>query len=430
MSVITISVVNPAETEKATMQVPTNVAVEVLIDEIVEQMELPLLTPTGQRTRYHLGLPERDPDPNTQRINVRRLDDKRNLEQNGVQDGAALQLTGETVDGSELSGNAGRIAFYLKTGNWPDGTSRYLIESTKAGSKPASKTERLEEAVTGIETRIDNLEQVTRDHRNLLQEYRDVLEILRQQVTPKADTNLFPPRLPHEQAPEPLSYLDFDITFVGQVAECKATALWLDENQPRDGCHSFKMPLSLVELELDYLRNMGLISRSGSREFGRATDLGRILFKAVFQETLGYWFRKCLDRARELDRGVRVRLDLRDAPALINYPWEFLHNEDDGGFLALSEYTPIIRYLRSTRETPPTPVQPPLQMLVVTASPTGLAQLNIEKEKENLSSALKEANCEQPIRDRLDRSCYPSSIAPEIGKSQTKYPPLHRSWGC
>ena len=104
MAIITVGVVNPAETEKVTMQVPTDAPVGDLTDAMVEQMGLPLRAANGQRTRYHLGLRERDPNPNTPRMNVRRLDDNRSLEQNGVQDGDALQLTVEMVAGFSVSG--------------------------------------------------------------------------------------------------------------------------------------------------------------------------------------------------------------------------------------------------------------------------------------------------------------------------------------
>jgi hypothetical protein len=87
-----IGVVNPAETEKVTMQVPEDVPVRDITDALVDSMGLPLRGQDGQRLRYHLS--GRDSDGR-----LRRLDNKDTLEENEVADGGVLQLTVEMVAG-------------------------------------------------------------------------------------------------------------------------------------------------------------------------------------------------------------------------------------------------------------------------------------------------------------------------------------------
>ncbi len=98
MANIRIGVINPAETEKVTMQVPDDAAVGDLRDAIVDAMGLPLRGQNGRRLRYHLS--GRD-----QQGNLERLDEDSTLEENEVQDGDALQLAVEMTAGSLLCEN-------------------------------------------------------------------------------------------------------------------------------------------------------------------------------------------------------------------------------------------------------------------------------------------------------------------------------------
>ena len=89
---IRVGVINPAETEKVTMQVPEDVAVQDLREAMVEQMGLPTRGQNGQRLRYHLNV-------RTEDGTLERLDDGASLEENEVQEGDVLQLTVEMVAG-------------------------------------------------------------------------------------------------------------------------------------------------------------------------------------------------------------------------------------------------------------------------------------------------------------------------------------------
>jgi hypothetical protein len=92
MTIITVGVINPAETEKVTMQVPDDVAVGDLRDAIVDQMGLPPRGQNGRRLQYHLSI--RDSDGNLERLN-----ESDTLEENEVGDGGVLQITVEMTAG-------------------------------------------------------------------------------------------------------------------------------------------------------------------------------------------------------------------------------------------------------------------------------------------------------------------------------------------
>lgn len=191
----------------------------------------------------------------------------------------------------------------------------------------------------------------------------------------------------YKQPPPSVSYLDFDITLSGSPSEYQATGVWFDGNNRFDGGHYFRMPLSLGNLKSDYLDYMGLSFRRGGRAYRLAQELGQKLFQTLFAKTTRDCFRKCQAQAEAKGYGTRIRLDLRETPELINYPWEFLWDEEDG-FLALQANTPVLRYLKATKAPRPILVEPPFRMLVVTASPVDYLPLNIEKEEENLKQSL------------------------------------------
>ena len=90
--------------------------------------------------------------------------------------------------------------------------------------------------------------------------------------------------------------------------------------------------------------------------------------------------------ARGRGRGVRITLCLSGSPELIDVPWEYLF--DDPDFLAMSAFTPVVRYLDLPRAHRPLLVKPPLRLLGVVSSPADYEQLDVVRERANLQSAL------------------------------------------
>lgn len=132
---------------------------------------------------------------------------------------------------------------------------------------------------------------------------------------------------------------------------------------------------------------------------GSGTDpetVGTELFRALFPGKLARLLARTLSRVeREPDRGLRIRL-LFDPhePGLapvVALPWELLRNPDTGDFLARSHLTPVVRSLDVPRAAGRAPTSPPLRVLLVTAHPGHLPQLDLERERRAIETA-----CEDP----------------------------------
>lgn len=125
-------------------------------------------------------------------------------------------------------------------------------------------------------------------------------------------------------------------------------------------------------------------SRPPSQDATR--DLGTRLFQTVFGgNVLAFWRRRLLE-AQKAKRGLRLRLHLND-PELWDWPWEWLC-DPDRGFPAVDPATPLVRYIEMPKPPSPLRVRPPVKVLVVTASPSGMSPLGVEAELEDLEKAL------------------------------------------
>jgi CHAT domain/SIR2-like domain len=151
---------------------------------------------------------------------------------------------------------------------------------------------------------------------------------------------------------------------------------------------SFDLPFNELEVENFILK----VSRPRGRRridtsaIADARSFGGRLFKALFAGPIQELYRGALAHARGEDRGVRITLCLSGSPELIDVPWEYLFDEPD--FLAVSAFTPVVRYLDLPRAHRPLLVEPPLRLLGVVASPADYEQLNVERERDNLQRAL------------------------------------------
>ena len=92
-------------------------------------------------------------------------------------------------------------------------------------------------------------------------------------------------------------------------------------------------------------------------------------------------------------------------------PWEFLFDAPD--FLAISAFTPVVRYLDLPRGPRPLVVEPPLRILGLVSSPSDYERLDVASERANLevavsdlieSGALELKWLEQPTLDALLRT--------------------------
>jgi hypothetical protein len=184
-------------------------------------------------------------------------------------------------------------------------------------------------------------------------------------------------------------YLDFELA-IEEGGEDTYRVRVLD-SPAGEARATFNFPLSPVELENFILR----LSRGGptrrrleSSQRADARALGAKLFDAVFAEDVGVCFRRSVDEAERHGKGLRLRLRLTDAPGLAGVPWEYLYSSSNDRFLALSSWTPLVRYLDLPRRVAPLKVEPPLRILVMIASPADHPQLDVESEWARLNEGL------------------------------------------
>jgi hypothetical protein len=120
-------------------------------------------------------------------------------------------------------------------------------------------------------------------------------------------------------------------------------------------------------------------------------DLGTDLFAALFSSP-GVAGRYQASLAMARDRGESLRVVLRvDAPELAALPWEAMYDDEAGAYLCRSE--PLVRRVPVAGAVSPLSVSAPLRVLGIVSSPRGLPALDVEKEREQLATAL-----ERPIR--------------------------------
>jgi len=112
-----------------------------------------------------------------------------------------------------------------------------------------------------------------------------------------------------------------------------------------------------------------------------AKPWGQALYAVLFSGAVETCLLRSLDAARNRDARLRIRLHLTDAPELATLPWELAFSPPRDRFLALSNSTPIVRYMALAEGEPRLPVEPPLRMVCVLADPVDLApRLDVESE--------------------------------------------------
>jgi hypothetical protein len=155
-----------------------------------------------------------------------------------------------------------------------------------------------------------------------------------------------------------------------------------------DASARFELPFSELELENFILRVSRPRGRRGidTSALAAARRFGGELFQALFREDVQGLYRETLVHARSRQRGVRITLCLSSAPELVDVPWEYLF--DDPTFLAVSEWTPVVRFLDLPRPHPPLSVQAPLRVLGVVSLPAEIERLDVERERDDLERAL------------------------------------------
>lgn len=118
-----------------------------------------------------------------------------------------------------------------------------------------------------------------------------------------------------------------------------------------------------------------------------ARKVGETLFRGLFSGDVGICYEASRAAARIQGKGLRVKLRI-EPPELHAVPWELLFDPRLAEFLALSRQTPLVRYLAVPQPILPLAMEPPLRILVMAASPDGVATLDLRQEQVRLAAAL------------------------------------------
>ncbi len=154
----------------------------------------------------------------------------------------------------------------------------------------------------------------------------------------------------------------------------------------------FVAPVLGPEMENVLFREGGTrrLTRSArNSESAAAREFGGRLFNAVFDGDVRACLRSSLDEATRDGVGLRIRLWLSETPELNDLPWEFILNPRLNRFLALSDSTPVVRYLEVPERVRRIEVEPPLRILAVISSPPSYPQLDVEKEWQKLEESIR-----------------------------------------
>ena len=123
-------------------------------------------------------------------------------------------------------------------------------------------------------------------------------------------------------------------------------------------------------------------------------DAGQQLFEGLFTGAVRETYRASVAVARERGAKLRVVLHL-EAPELAALPWEAMWDPEAQAYLCRKE--PLVRHVPAPYTPDPLPVDPPMRILCLVASPRGLPELDVELERQRLDQALGAATADGRI---------------------------------
>ncbi len=155
------------------------------------------------------------------------------------------------------------------------------------------------------------------------------------------------------------------------------------------GTARFVSPLSPQDLDQAWA---ALEASAGGRpdlEYpGLMRSVGRRLFKALFAGELAHLLHASMRMAYQAQAGLRLHLDLSQAPAFEPLPWEYLYDPERNEFLSLSIHAPLTRHIDRMYRIDSYTVEPPLRVLVAVAEPTTYARFGGERKWLDLIDAI------------------------------------------
>jgi hypothetical protein len=149
-----------------------------------------------------------------------------------------------------------------------------------------------------------------------------------------------------------------------------------------------------------------MVGSAGPDARRAATTFGGWLFDCVFSGEVGALWQRAVDDVRRHRSGAGVRLRLRfdGAPELEALPWELMYDRSLDTFLSQSGRTPLVRYVEVPATPRPLTVTGALRVLLVLASPSGLPDLDVDRERRAVEDAAEAATGGQLLVDVLPQA--------------------------
>ena len=189
-----------------------------------------------------------------------------------------------------------------------------------------------------------------------------------------------------------LTYLDFELE-IGP-GEGRDYPVAVVDSPAGEAQGTMRFPYDELMLENRLLNLQNALLRSGgkrrqalSTEEQAVRDFGRDLFEALISGEVRNRYDVSLERAWQAGKGLRLELRIQ-SPELAALPWEYLYDPRQAEYVCLSRSTPVVRYLELPRRMRPLHVEPPLRILGMVASPSGLDSLDVTREKARVERAL------------------------------------------
>ncbi|MBX3059954.1 MAG: SUMF1/EgtB/PvdO family nonheme iron enzyme [Anaerolineae bacterium] len=196
----------------------------------------------------------------------------------------------------------------------------------------------------------------------------------------------------------PVQYEDFDVSIEAlpgrdyRVVVHQSPAGKAQENVPFP-FDTVALELHLAKLENALLKSSGQRRRVPSQEEQAVLAFGKSLFEFLMHGEIGRRYEVSYDRCQREEKGLRLKLRIQD-PTLAALPWEFLYDQRFDQYLALSQRTPLLRYLELPRPLRPLRLTPPLRLLGMVANPQNLPPLDVAREKERIKQAVADLQAE------------------------------------
>jgi len=155
------------------------------------------------------------------------------------------------------------------------------------------------------------------------------------------------------------------------------------------GAARFVSPLSPQDIDQAWAAlEASAGGRPGPDQPGLMRSVGRRLFKALFSDEVLNLYRASLRVAYQAQAGLRLHLDLSQAPAFEPLPWEYLYDPGRDEFLGLSIHVSVARHIDRMYCIDSYTVEPPLRVLVAVAEPDTYAQFDGERKWLDLIDAI------------------------------------------